>query len=122
MISHAIILAAALALNVGNPRMLALCLVVACGIFIPIPDENFYLMCMGAEAVVAFAAHQINALASVMIIRLSVLLGCLHVLGWVFDGYPPASPYHAGVKLLEHAELVLCCLFSSPIYKRCFHA
>lgn len=122
MTSYAIILVLALALNARNARMLALSVVVACGIFVPIPDDNFYLMCMGAEAVVAFIAHRIDAPASAMIIRISALLGCLHVLGWVLDGYPPTSPYHASVKVLEHAELVLCCLFSRPIYKRCFHA
>lgn len=121
MTSYAIIFALALALNARDARMLALSVVVACGIFVPIPDESFYLMCMGAEAVVAFVAHRINAPASAMIVRLSVLLCCLHALGWILNGYPPASPYHASVKFLEHAELILCCLFSRPIYKRCFH-
>lgn len=122
MISYAIIFALALAFNARDRRMLALSLVVACGIFVPIPEENFYLMCMGAEAMVAFAAHRIDTTASAMIIRISFMLSCLHVLGWVLNGYPPDSPYHISVKLLEHAELVLCCLFSRPIYKRCFHA
>lgn len=122
MISYAIILAAALALNVGNARMLALCLVVACGIFVPIPDTSFYLVCMLVECAVGGAAFYIAAPGSMMIIRISALLAILHALGWALDGYPPASPYHASVKALEHAELIMCCLFSRPIFTRCFHA
>lgn len=122
MTSYAIIFALALALNARDARMLALSVVVACGIFVPIPDESFYLMCMAAEVLVAALAMRIMAPASPIIVRMSVLLIGLHALGWVLDGYPPASPYHDSVKVLEHAELILCCLFSRPIYKRCFHA
>lgn len=122
MTSYAIILAVALALNARDVRMLVLSLVVAAGIFMPIPDESFYLMCMAAEVLVASLALRLAAPASPIIVRISALLIGLHALGWVLDGYPPASPYHAGVKFLEHAELVVCCLFSPLISKRWLHA
>jgi len=122
MTSYAIILALALALNARDRRMLALLLVVACGIFVPIPEESFYMMCMAVEVLVASLAMRIAAPASQIIARISVLLIGLHALGWVLDGYPPASPYHAGVKFLEHAELIVCCLFSPLISKRWLHA
>lgn len=122
MTSYAIILVLALALNARDARMLTLVLVVACGIFVPIPDESFYLMCMATEVLVASLALRIAAPASPIVIRISVLLIGLHALGWVLDGYPPASPYHAGVKFLEHAEMIVCCLFSPFILKRWRHA
>ncbi len=122
MTSYALLLALALALNATDRKMLALTLIVGAGIFLPIPASNFYLVCILVEITVALVAIRIDAQASWLIVRLSMLLCAMHALGWLLDGYPPASPYHAGVKALEHAELLLCCLFSNPIAKRWLHA
>lgn len=119
MTSYAILLLAALLLNAGDMRMLALALVVGAGIFFPVPDALFYLVCMLVELLVALLAIRIDAQASALVVRMSAMLFVFHGLGWTLDGYPVASPYHAAVKFLEHAELVLCCFFSRPILARC---
>lgn len=121
MISYALLLAAALALNAREHRMLALTLVVGAGIFAPIPDALFYLICMLVELLVGLVAYRIAAPASWLIVRMSAMLFVLHALGWWLDGYPAASPYHVSVRLLEHAELLFCCFFSEPIKKRFYH-
>lgn len=99
--------------------MLALSLVVGAGIFAPIPDPLFYLICMLVELLIGLLALRIDAQASALVVRMSAMLFVFHGLGWALDGYPAASPYHAAVKFLEHAELALCCLFSRPILARC---
>lgn len=119
MTSYAILLWAALVLNAGDMRMFALALVVGAGIFFPVPDALFYLVCMLVELLVALLSIRINAQASALVVRMSAMLFVFHGLGWALDGYPVASPYHAAVKFLEHAELVLCCFFSRPILARC---
>jgi len=102
--------------------MLALALVVGAGIFFPVPDACFYLVCALIELLVALLAVRIDAQASALVIRMSVMLIVFHGLGWLLDGYPVASPYHMGVKLLEHAELVACILLSNQVAKRFYHA
>ena len=101
--------------------MSALTMVVGAGIFVPIPDQWFYLTCMAVELVVAIMAYRIGAAASSMVIRMSAMLMMFHGLGWVFDGYPEYSPYHIAVKFLEHAELIVCILLSPPIKKRFYN-
>lgn len=118
MIGYAILLVVALLLNSRDCKMLALSLVAGAGIFAPIPDAHFYLWCIVVEIGVALAALLIAVPATGMIIKIAAMLVVMHILGWLFDGYPPASPYHAGVKTLEHAQLVICCLLSGPILKR----
>lgn len=122
MISYVILLAAAIALNAGDKRMLALALIVGAGIFFPVPDALFYLVCMQIELLVALLALRISAQASPIVARMSAMLFVFHGLGWLLDGYPATSPYHAGVKFIEHAELIVCILLSSPIIKRLHHA
>lgn len=121
MTSYALLLCLALALNASDRQMLALVLVIGAGIFFPVPDAGFYLVCMLIEALVALLALQIDAQASALVVRMSAMLFAFHGLGWALNGYPPASPYHMGVKLLEHAELAACILLSKPIVKRCSH-
>ncbi len=121
MLSYAILLVVALALNIHDRKMLALTVVVGAGIFAPIPAPMFYLVCMLVEILVALLALRIDAQASALVVRMSAMLFVFHGLGWALDGYPVASPYHLGVKLLEHAELVACVLFSNPILKRSSH-
>ena len=122
MTSYTVLLCLALVLNTADKRMFALALVVGAGIFFPVPDALFYLVCMLVELLVGLLAYRINAQASSIIVRMSALLFVFHGLGWLLDGYPTASPYHAGVKFLEHAELIVCIFLSGPIVKRLHHA
>lgn len=113
MILYAQLLMVAVAMNIGNWRMLVLTLVVGSGIFVPIPDAYFYAICALVECLVATSAILISAPASKFVFRVSMMLVLFHFLGWWLDGYPPESPYHLLVKILEHAELVACILMST---------
>jgi len=70
------------------------------------------------EILVALLAIYIACHASIMIVRLSALLVIMHIIGWIFNGYPIDSPYHYMVRFLEHAELIACIWFSPPIIRR----
>lgn len=113
MTLYAPLLLVAIAMNIGNWRMLVLTLVVGAGIFTPIPDEHFYLICSLVECIVASSAIILSAPASKFVFRVSMLLVLFHFLGWWLDGYPPDSPYRLLVKILEHAELAACILMST---------
>lgn len=97
--------------------MLGLSAGVGIGIFLPIPDAYFYLICALVECLVLLLALYLNANASKVVVRISVLLVLFHSLGWIFNGYQPESPYHIMVKISEHAELLACILLSRPITK-----
>lgn len=118
MIGYGILLAVAILANRKDPRMFLLSIVVGGGIFAPIPDAYFYLICACVETVVAGLAVALNAGASRPVARISMLLIIFHGLGWVYDGYPPESPYHIMVKVCEYSELVICILLSRPFTKR----
>lgn len=110
--SYAILLGLSLLLNLGNIRMLALTLIIGADVFAPIPDQNFYLICGMVDLLVALLAYKLNTNASKPVIRLSAMLIVFHWLGYRFNGYPMASPYHILVKISEHAELLACILLS----------
>lgn len=113
MILYAPLLIVAVAMNIGNWRMLVLTLAVGAGIFVPIPDAHFYSVCALVECLVAACAIITTAPASKFVFRVSMMLVLFHSLGWWLDGYPPESPYRVLVKILEHAELVACILMST---------
>ncbi|MES2349972.1 MAG: hypothetical protein V4641_20600 [Pseudomonadota bacterium] len=113
MMSYAVLLGLAIVLNLDERRSLALALVVGAGIFAPIPDTHFYLICGLIEMLVGALALLINARASITVWRLSALLAVFHTLGYFLDGYPPESPYHLLVQIAEHAELVACIFLST---------
>ncbi len=121
MISYAVLLALAIAINAGDMRMLALSAVIGAGIFAPVPAENFYLICALGEILIALLAYRFQANASRFIIRISTLLVASHGLGWWLNGYPASSPYHFIVKISEHAELLACILLSNPVIKKMNH-
>lgn len=118
MASYAILLALALSFNLGNVRMLALTLIVGAGIFAPVPDAQFYLICALGEALIGLLAYRIAADASLIVVRISAVLVLFHVLGDLLNGYPPTSPYHLLVRICEHAELLACIILSRPFTKR----
>ena len=118
MTSYAILAIIATMLNVCDKKMLALTAIVTAGIFAPVPDANFYLICALGEALIGLLAYRINAAASRPIWRISILLMVFHGLGYLTNGYPLSSPYHIVVRICEHTELVACILFSGLITKR----
>lgn len=122
MISYAILLCFALALNASDRRMLALTVLVGAGIFAPVPAANFYLICILAEALIALIALRLATRASGPIVKISTLLVAFHALGWLLDGYPITSPYHIMVQICEHAELAMCILLSNPTLRKVQHA
>jgi len=121
MTSYAILLCLALALNTDDRRMLALTLLVGAGIFASVPDNHFYLFCMLGEILIALGAYWLNTRATPPIIGISALLLTFHSLGWLFNGYPTASPYHLMVQICEHAELAMCILLSTKITRKVPH-
>lgn len=120
MTSYAILAMIAAALNLHDWKMLALTALVTAGVFVPVPDEYFYFTCMLGEATIGFLAFKLQSTASKPIWRISIVLIVFHFLGFVYNGYPIASPYHIVVKICEHTELLSCILLSNPIAKR-FH-
>lgn len=122
MLSYAILLAIALAINLRDPKMLALSALVGAGVFAPVPDAHFYLVCALGETLIALVACRIGATASWFIVRVSTLLVIGHALGYFTNGYPPESPYHLFIKICEHAELIGCILTANYFTKRFRHA
>lgn len=104
--------------NKKDVRMLLLTFIVAAGIFIPIPDKNFYYWCIVAEIGVALSSAIIWARASIFIIFFSIQLIFLHLSGMNFNGYLENSPYRIAVKITESSELLTCILLSKPILRR----
>lgn len=121
MIWYGILLAVALAANACDWRMFSLSAIVGFGIFVPIQDAYFYLICACVEVFVATAAVYLNARASKPVMRISALLVIFHGLGWWLNGYPPESPYHIMVKVSEYSELIACILLSRPFLQRSDH-
>ena len=121
MTSYAILLCLALALNISDRRMLALAIVLGTGIFAAVPAANFYLICALGEVLIALIAYRLQARASWPVVQISSVLVVFHFLGWLFDGYPPSSPYHSMVQVCEHAELLMCILLSKPFTRKVPH-
>jgi hypothetical protein len=107
-----------LALNLGNKKMLTLTAIVGVGVFVPVPDANFYLLCVLGEILIGLLAYRLDAYASDVIVGISALLAMFHVAAFFFDGYPAASPYHILVKISEHAELLACILLSQKFMEK----
>jgi hypothetical protein len=118
MISYAVLALLATLLNWQDGRMLSLVALVTAGIFAPVPDANFYLICADGEVLIGLLAFRLGATASRPVLRISALLVIFHGLGYLLNGYPPASPYHVLVRICEHAELLACIVMSGPILKR----
>ncbi len=121
MTSYVALLMLALAINAGDIKMLALSAVIGVGIFSPVPAPCFYLICALGELLIALLAYRLDAAASPVIVRISIILIVLHFLGFILDGYPPGSPYHILVKTFEHAELLACIFLAQPIIKKLHH-
>ncbi len=121
MILLAALLLLALALNIGNKRMIALSAAIGAGVLAPVPEENFYLICVIGESIILTVALLFRTNASRIIARISVILILMHLLGWWLNGYPPESPYQYMVQICEYAEILSCIFFSHQIIKRASH-
>lgn len=123
MSSYLVLAVLAVILNIDedNPRMMYLALVVSLGVFAPVPDANFYLVCGLGEVLICMFAFCLNTRASPLICWLSIILGMFHYLGYELNGYPPNSPYHLLVRICEHAELAICIICSNTIIGRSHH-
>lgn len=118
MASYALLFLFSLWLNRRDKKMLLVTVVVAGGVFFPIPgNEWFYLYCIIAEIVVFIGVTEIKARVTESIQFLSMLLILWHIYGWCFNGFPPDSPYHGLVKGTESAELLALILFSDKTIK-----
>jgi hypothetical protein len=109
----------ALLLNVHQPRMLALALVVGVGFFVPAPAgcdwQTFYIYCTAGETAIGVIALLLRANASGFIAVFSGILAAIHGLGAFLDGGIPDSPYHVLVPALGYAEFAACILCSAPL-------
>lgn len=118
----ALLFTAGLWLNRSDRRMLALTVLVAASVFLPVPRdsaEQFYLFCIAAETVVALVALAlIRARGSELIASLCIVLIVVHVMGYIMDGYPRLSGYRILVPILESLQLVACLCMSPAIYPR----
>jgi len=118
MIVSLFLLAVALIVNASDKKMLALCLAVSAGVFLPMPKtswELFYISCIGLEICVAYIAWRLRCAASNPIVLLSAILVICHAAGMALDGYPALSAYRILIPVLEKTEFVFCILLSSPV-------
>lgn len=119
---HYLLILVAVALNLGNRRMLALSLIIGFSLLIPVNQftdwQSFYPVCAIFEILWALCAWHLRARASSFATTMYVMLLAYHINGWYLGGYPNQSPYWLLVPICEYAEILACCLFSNPIWKR----
>lgn len=114
--AYAVLLCAAMWLNRGDWRTFFLSLVVAAGVFVPIPwtvnPALWYFECFLVELLVIVFSLLLRSPTSWAVIVFSLLLSTMHLIG-VFTG--PVSgigPYRIIVPILETGELLICVLLS----------
>lgn len=111
MTSYVILLVLALLFNIGNPRVLALTVIVGAGIFVPIPAPHFYAWCAAVELLVLFLAMLVGSGQGHAVALLCVALLLCHLMGFLMDGYTSRAYFYL-VRIYEHAELLICMLGS----------
>ena len=98
-------------LNVTTPRAMALTFAVGAGIFVGIPATHFYAWCVVVELLVLVFAMAVGGGQGHAIASLAMVLVLCHLMGAAMDGYTSRA-YHYLVRVLEHAELLICMLGS----------
>ena len=113
-----------LILNVRDKNMLALTLVVAAGIFIPIGyagDEwEWFFRCICVELMVISLSLIINCQASGIVSFMSGMLILCHLISgflFVFTDYKEYS-YNVIVPTIETLQIVSLCIFSKTFTER----
>lgn len=124
MSANITLLLIALALNVRDIKMLALILVVAAGIFVPIGhvdhEWEWFLRCFVVEIIVATISYILNCRATNTIIALSGFLMIAHVVGGIIycSSLPIEYSYPVIVPTLETLEIVALSIFSQTFIKK----
>lgn len=95
--------------------MLLLTLVVGIGIFIPIPEKEYYFFCAAVEVLVATCADLIDCAASNMVVLLALLMVVIHFTAFVMIGSRIDCPYHNLIVACEYLEIIACILFANGI-------
>lgn len=107
---------AALGLNMRDQRALMLAFLVGASVFVPVPGDtalHFYSFCISAEIVVGVYAYRSRCAAGYLVANVCSVLVIAHVMGYVWNGSTPLSPYRGIVKILEVSQLLICVAFSS---------
>lgn len=109
----------ALALNCCHWQSLALTFVVGAGLIVPVPVEHgavvWYSICILIEISLFSFAILLRTSLSFPIALLSLLFIAVHILGYIYDGSKPDSPYHYFAQSINYAEALSCVLMSHPI-------
>lgn len=106
---------AALGLNVRDQRALVLAFLVGASVLTPVPSDtaiHFYTFCISAEIIVGIYAYRSRSAAGYLIANVCSLLVIAHVMGYVWNGSTPLSPYKGIVRILEVSQLLACVVFS----------
>lgn len=106
---------AALGLNVRDQRALVLAFLVGASVITPVPSDtaiHFYTFCVSAEIIVGIYAYRSRSAAGYLIANVCSLLVIAHIMGYVWNGSTPLSPYKGIVRILEVSQLLACVVFS----------
>lgn len=116
---YAVLLCAALWLNRADWRTLALSLIVAAGVFVPVPwtvnPALWYFECFLVELMVVCGALIVRSATSWAVIVFSILLASVHLTGVLHGPVAGIGPYRIIVPVLETGELLICCLLSCSV-------
>lgn len=116
-----ILLVVALVINWGDRKAIALTLVLAVALVLPVNQfttrDNFYLVCALFEVLIALCALRIDTRASGFIVLMCAMLAAFHLVGWDTGGHKIGSPYRLLAKIAEYAEIIACILFANPIMR-----
>ena len=115
-LGFAVLLCAALWLNRNCWRTFALSVVVAAGVFTPVPwGDNvslWYFKCFLVELLVICGSLLVRSPSSWMVIVFAVLLATVHLLGALVGPSAGVGPYRITIPFFEAGELLACVLFS----------
>lgn len=114
MWSYVLLLCLAVALHIVKHKPLVLLAVVASGIFVPIPVANFYFWCVFVEVIVCLLSAAVGGLQAYIVCGICLALTITHLIAAATDGRHSLL-YHYTVQILEHAELIVCCM---PNYRK----
>lgn len=118
---HYLLIVLALVVNYDDRRALALTLIVAFSLLVPVNQfttrANFYLVCGLFEILFALIALRIDTRASQFIALMCLMLFAFHMVGWNASGHKPDSPYRLLAKIAEYAEIIACIAFANPFMR-----
>lgn len=105
-------------LNWGDRKSILLTIIVGASLILPVNQfttrANFYEVCALFEYLVLLLAIRIDTRATNFIVTMCCMLIGYHLIGSIYGGHPPDSPYRLLVKIAEYAEITACILFANP--------